>query len=52
MRKRIALPVIIVLLIPILFLKAQTPSANPRFALVIGNSNYTGMPAQTQEPIQ
>ena len=43
MRARIALLGLAILLLPFDFLSAQAP-AGPRFALVIGNSNYVGMP--------
>jgi uncharacterized caspase-like protein len=43
-RLRIASLAFVFLLIPLVFLSSQAPAAIPRFALVIGNSNYTGMP--------
>ena len=44
MRLRIPSLTCALLAIPLLFLAAQAPAANPRFALVIGNSSYSGMP--------
>jgi len=44
MRLRIASLTVALLLVPLFFLAAQVPAIGTRHALVIGNSNYAGMP--------
>lgn len=44
MRLRTASLSLVLLSIPLFCLSAQAPSSNSRFALVIGNSDYTSMP--------
>ena len=50
MRLRIASLALAFLLISLELLSAQAPAANPRFALVIGNANYTSM-ARLKNPV-